>query len=88
MRVQVYSNLDLSLSLSTPTLKVGPQDGVICPGCDNYVKCCVADNFDLTSSVVLFEPIMECAKLDLLVIAEGILKSPNLQNPYVQTPVQ
>ncbi|RXN32232.1 sodium potassium calcium exchanger 4-like protein [Labeo rohita] len=55
--------------------------------CVTHVKCRVPDNFNDTSPMVLFEPVMECPQLDQLIVGEGLLKIQNPQKPYVQIPV-
>lgn len=69
------------------SINVGPWDIVIHSGGVTHVKCQVPSIFNLTSPVVLFEPVMECPQFDQLIIGEGLLKILNSQNPYVQIPI-
>ncbi|KAL1261164.1 hypothetical protein QQF64_008991 [Cirrhinus molitorella] len=76
--------LDLDIQVS---VNVGPQDVVIHTGCVTHVKCRIPDNFNVSSPMVLFEPVMECPQLDQLIVGEGLLKIQNPRNPYVEIPV-
>ncbi|KAK7880665.1 hypothetical protein WMY93_032696 [Mugilogobius chulae] len=69
------------------TVKVGFKSVTVYPSQVAYIKCRVPESISSTESLVLFEPMFNCAHLEPLSVGAGLLEIQKTDRPYVKIPV-